>query len=827
MSFFKDVQKAHPDFELPSLEAPHLDVGLCQNYLREALKELKSKTIVENEASKEFACPITQEVFKDPVVLGCGHTFEREALEEATKEDKRCPLDRQPITSVASNFGLKNALDKWKKEDPLPTFSSFQRSNPGLAQANLAAARAFAEEEEYDQALTSYKTAFQYTKNPQEYAEIPQLYKSLKNPEKERLAWLHYALYSLEEGDLSGIAHLEQAKALEGQLSPSLLINFVLIMLYSLARRQIDPQKVKDLIQETIPLLGAASPQATFYAQQILLQDSTSFPLYEQLAQLLKKREEIQQLFFKGALHALNQKELAIAGNLYKKASQMSDTSITPFEDLMLAFQIYPEQDRAQLVLEKAQALMSERIHKPARQAFKMLFHHEKNPAHYKPLLDSYFQEKKTKTAFPKATRLLDLYLEQRSYDLAQELTDQVVSGMELSSEEKVVWYKKLEALYENSPPGVLHRLGLEDIYEILGEAYESQSNFSSAQAIYEKALSRFNESPLFSFKLASVLARQHKIKESVLVYYAEAERAILKQDVGQLERCYRAIVNVDHQMTHLDGVQKIHLVSQMHMLTLTNELKEVKGQLVRVWERFEATDRQLAIATARLEAIVSVKPPEPPPHFYPATAFGKAKWNQYFGEIGEEPPLPPDIQKTLQGPCPFWPGKTIQDTHMLVLLPTTVNGAPLTLSRLQELVKHPKQGPATQYQYYWDEAQKALGDQPVSQSSWVLMTKDVIPESRFKNYGDQSKLVETWRQKTGIPYQIPGTLEAAVCILLEHVQSGTRLYSDSPSWTYTRCHEKGASCQMAVGGFGAAGLRVYGIVGDYGSLGVACLRKS
>jgi hypothetical protein len=105
-------------------------------------------------------------------------------------------------------------------------------------------------------------------------------------------------------------------------------------------------------------------------------------------------------------------------------------------------------------------------------------------------------------------------------------------------------------------------------------------------------------------------------------------------------------------------------------------------------------------------------------------------------------------------------------------------------------------------------------------------MTKDVIPESRLKNYGDQSKLVETWSQKTGIPYQIPGTLEAAVCILLEHVQSGTRLYSDSPR-TYIRCHERVAWFRMAVGGFGAAGLRV-----SYGddvvdNLGVACLRKS
>ena len=51
--------------------------------------------------------------------------------------------------------------------------------------------------------------------------------------------------------------------------------------------------------------------------------------------------------------------------------------------------------------------------------------------------------------------------------------------------------------------------------------------------------------------------------------------------------------------------------------------------------------------------------------------------------------------------------------------------------------------------------------------------------------------------------YQVPTLIEATVCILMEHVRSGTRLFSDSPS-TYTRCEEQFSSgiYQLVVGGF-------------------------
>ena len=61
-------------------------------------------------------------------------------------------------------------------------------------------------------------------------------------------------------------------------------------------------------------------------------------------------------------------------------------------------------------------------------------------------------------------------------------------------------------------------------------------------------------------------------------------------------------------------------------------------------------------------------------------TALGKKEWEKYFGDIGIEPPLPSNIEDILNEPCSFWPDKKIKETHLLVLIPNTVNGKPFTI---------------------------------------------------------------------------------------------------------------------------------------------------
>ena len=211
--------------------------------------------------------------------------------------------------------------------------------------------------------------------------------------------------------------------------------------------------------------------------------------------------------------------------------------------------------------------------------------------------------------------------------------------------------------------------------------------------------------------------------------------------------------------------------------------------------------------------------------HYYVSLcAFGKAKWETYFGDIGEEPPLPPNMHEILASRCPFDPTKSVQETHLLVLVPARVNGAPLTLNLLGELVKKPKGGGhVTQYRDVWDPISKQYGAVPCQESHWVLMSRDVIPGTRSQSYKDQCDILARFAD-----CQVPTLLEAAVCVFMEYVATGNRLYSDSP-WTYTRCVEKVKGYEKyptVVGGFSAGGLHVSidGYVHEYD--GLASLRK-
>lgn len=216
-------------------------------------------------------------------------------------------------------------------------------------------------------------------------------------------------------------------------------------------------------------------------------------------------------------------------------------------------------------------------------------------------------------------------------------------------------------------------------------------------------------------------------------------------------------------------------------------------------------------------------------PEALPAIAFGKADWKKYFGEIGDEPSLPPNIHKILSGPCCFWEeGRKVKNTHILTLIPKSVDGKSFTLNTLEELIQSPRGGGhATEYRYYTDAVRKEFGDQEVSRSYWVLMTTNVLDGSRNKSYREQLTFVKKHAERTGIPYEVPRVLEAATSILMHHAKTGKRLYEDSPL-TYTRCQGLSGFKGLGVGGFSSEGLRVCRSlsVRSRGIRGVGVVRK-
>ena len=154
---------------------------------------------------------------------------------------------------------------------------------------------------------------------------------------------------------------------------------------------------------------------------------------------------------------------------------------------------------------------------------------------------------------------------------------------------------------------------------------------------------------------------------------------------------------------------------------------------------------------------------------------FGPEDWAEYFGDVGNAPKLPADMEQILNAPCPyyqdakkmgvakmekidmnkpmfsnhtcqFWIDKVnqntdlkVRDTHLLTLIPKTVNGKPLTLNIFVNLLRNKyiriASGPGIRWKFY------DHGDTPVKESHWVLMTKCVMPESVCKTFAKQKKM--------------------------------------------------------------------------------------
>ena len=220
----------------------------------------------------------------------------------------------------------------------------------------------------------------------------------------------------------------------------------------------------------------------------------------------------------------------------------------------------------------------------------------------------------------------------------------------------------------------------------------------------------------------------------------------------------------------------------------------------------------------------------------YREIAFGNDKWVQCFGpDVVKDEDNKEELSsfpwKNFIEDCKIFntifPERTAKDSLMLVRLPKTLNGG-LTLKSLGELAKKYFPDNDMGYRYIWDGIVQELGDKSIDKSQWVLVTKDVLPGSRNKSYNDQQKIVADLAdlaEKSLTGYEVPETLEFAVCILSQYFALNERVFSDKPS-TFTRCKEKTQGYQTIVGGFDPNGLYASSPRYNQNYIGIAALRK-
>ena len=160
--------------------------------------------------------------------------------------------------------------------------------------------------------------------------------------------------------------------------------------------------------------------------------------------------------------------------------------------------------------------------------------------------------------------------------------------------------------------------------------------------------------------------------------------------------------------------------------------------------------------------------------------------------------------------------------------IPSKVDNRPFTLTQLGMLAQRYFPNQKAGYRYYNKSVESQFGSEPPASSYWVLLTRNILKDTRGKVYADQRELVQEY---SGAGYGLPSALEAATSILTHYARSDRRqerLFGDNP-WTYTCCRPTELvddNWPLVVGGFEPAGLDVD--FSRYGNdvRGVACCRK-
>ncbi|MFI5342872.1 MAG: hypothetical protein ACHQUC_01490 [Chlamydiales bacterium] len=242
-----------------------------------------------------LTCPITGELFRQPVVDRIGHTFEEDALEKWVRKGGgyphgKCPVGLENITlPLAPNRLVKDLVtdlvDKRRQKSIIPLLPKMEGKpvdediDKGTRFIKLA--KEFAETNDFQTAIEMLTKAFPFTSKTEDFLPLPIYYKAVNETQKAVLAYLYLAKQQAIEG------HLDAA---ESSLNAALDLNPHL-------------EFIQAAFAATLMMRGKKQEAATIFyrlAESILHLESKALPHL-----LLSNANELN----KGALNSCNENE--------------------------------------------------------------------------------------------------------------------------------------------------------------------------------------------------------------------------------------------------------------------------------------------------------------------------------------------------------------------------------------------------------------------------------------------------------------------------------------------------------------------------------------
>jgi hypothetical protein len=210
----------------------------------------------------------------------------------------------------------------------------------------------------------------------------------------------------------------------------------------------------------------------------------------------------------------------------------------------------------------------------------------------------------------------------------------------------------------------------------------------------------------------------------------------------------------------------------------------------------------------------------------------GAEAWSSQGIDVGIAPPIPSAITKELlESECPLHPGQKIKDTHLLVLVPQTVNREPYTALELDKLCGTRKgSGERLINANYTTWKREPWASAPQSESAWVLLPKsDPDPDkvASERHFRDKFRAAHDDVHKLYPEYREVKAIELMTAALLNDLMNGAPRMLEGRNCL--RCIEPDVfGGRVCVGYFDADGLRVRDSYGSYdpAALGRALARK-
>jgi WD40 repeat protein len=545
-----------------------MDISSVQESIQWAIDSLQKVTLTSN--NPDHNCAICLEIFKDPVITNCGHTFCKEHITKyLTDYRDKCPSCRAGVHSLQPNYAIAGTIDHLRKEkSDVPTFLLFKGKNSELEQTYRSAAQLCEREKQYAEALFQYSALLKYSRDWKDYSHIPRLMDQMGQG-KAIVTYLYLARYQLEAKAYSrALLTLKRAASLNELAQPAYFHCQILS---------------GDAQQRANGYLGLAKGVNDSKAIALCRKAIEADPLYQEaylyLVSLLKKTHHKAHLLVKAAFHLTQSGDLNSAESLCKQAYQLCPKA--PLDTHRLYFWLLVKQRRLDQAKELYLALAKSYIAKEQAldriECYRhLLWLSASNEIYYKEIVAAYQQLQNRPGVVMWTLKWIATLTESKEWEKAEAaINAALVGGDELTL------LKALEVIYNSWNS---HKLS--DLWTRLGEKYQAEGELASAEAVYRKACDRFHE-VRHSLALAKVLVALEKVSEGVQLYSRVANASLLKNDLPSLEAAVKAIRAVDPTFSHLSKAQRLSLEQNYQIVnlrtkvtTLSNKVESLEKQL-------------------------------------------------------------------------------------------------------------------------------------------------------------------------------------------------------------------------------------------------------